>query len=42
MGIGEAVVLTERTVLSVLQYHEDDKRYEFKVQVEVKEDDGWI
>jgi len=42
LGIGEAVVLTERTVLSVLQYHSDEKRYEFKVEVEVKEDDGWI
>jgi len=38
-AIGEAVVLTERAVISVLTYDGERKRYQFKVEVEVKEDE---
>jgi len=40
LSIGDAVVLTERTVISMLTYDEERKRYQFKVEVEVREENG--
>lgn len=40
LSIGDAVVLTERAVISMLTYDEERKRYQFKVEVEVREENG--
>jgi len=40
LSIGDAVVLTERTVISMLTYDEERKRYQFKVEVEVRDENG--